>query len=59
MSKILAPNKSYTGISASVRFVNGIGETGRPELISWFKAHGYEVEEAEESPKKSKSKKEE
>jgi DNA-binding transcriptional MerR regulator len=48
MSKIICPNKQYTGISASVAFANGIGETERPELIKWFKEHGYEVEEIKE-----------
>ena len=44
MAKIKAPNKEYTGISAGVPFVNGVGETDRPELLEWFKDHGYEVE---------------
>lgn len=43
MAKIIAPNKQYTGISASVSFVNGIGETDKIELIEWFEKHGYEV----------------
>lgn len=43
MTKIIAPNKSYTGISASVAFCNGIGETEDKNLIEWFKEHGYEV----------------
>ena len=46
MAKIYAPNKEYTGISASVPFMNGVGETDKPELLEWFKARGYEVEEA-------------
>ena len=63
MAKILAPNKEYTGVSASVPFCNGVGETDNPTLISWFKEHGYvveepkkEVEEAEivEEPKEEK-----
>ncbi|SHK38115.1 hypothetical protein SAMN02745248_02409 [Hathewaya proteolytica DSM 3090] len=45
MAKIIAPNKSYTGISASVAFCNGIAETENPTLVDWFKKHGYEVEE--------------
>lgn len=43
MAKIIAPNKQYTGISASVYFCNGIGETTNKDLISWFKEHGYNV----------------
>lgn len=49
MTKILAPNKEYTGVSASVSFVKGVGETDNKHLIQWFKEHGYEVEEVKES----------
>lgn len=45
MAKIIAPNKGYNGIAASVSFRDGIGETDRPHLIQWFKEHGYKVEE--------------
>jgi hypothetical protein len=45
MAKIFAPNKDYTGISASVGFAKGVGETTDPNLIEWFKTHGYTVEE--------------
>ena len=48
MPKIYAPNKEYTGISAGVPFVNGIGETSDPHIIEWFETHGYDVEEQEE-----------
>lgn len=44
MAKIIAPNKEFTGVSASVSFCNGIGETEDPRLIAWFKDHGYEVD---------------
>lgn len=43
--KIYSPNKDYTGVSASVPFCNGMGETEDPHLIKWFKDHGYKVEE--------------
>lgn len=61
MAKILTPNKDYSGISASVSFVNGVGYTDDEDLISWFEEHGYEVEventEVENKPKgKSKPK---
>ncbi len=46
MAKIKAPNEQYTGISAGVPFVCGVGETDKPELLDWFKEHGYAVEEA-------------
>lgn len=45
MAKIIAPNKQYTGVSASVAFAQGIGQTDNPKLIQWFKDHGYTVEE--------------
>lgn len=50
--KIYTPVKNATGTWCSVRFVNGVGETDRPHLIEWFKAHGYRVEGAkiEETP---------
>ncbi len=55
MAKIYAPNKEYTGVSASVYFVNGVGETDKQNLIEWFRDRGYEVEEdSEEKAKKSK-----
>ena len=43
MAKIICPNKEYTGVSASVSFCNGKGETEDPRLIKWFKDRGYTV----------------
>lgn len=48
--KIYSPNKEYTGVSASVSFCNGKGETDDPRLIQWFKDHGYDVEDTKEKP---------
>lgn len=49
--KIYSPNKDYTGVSASVPFCSGVGETEDPHLIEWFKDHGYKVgEEPAEEP---------
>lgn len=48
--KTYSPNKEYTGVSASVPFCNGVGETNDPHLIQWFKDHGYKVEESEAAP---------
>ncbi len=48
MAKIICPNKEYTGISASVSFCNGKGETEDPRLIKWFKDRGYTVIDNEE-----------
>lgn len=45
MAKIFAPNEQYNGISASVKFVNGVGETEYPLLKEWFVSRGYIVEE--------------
>ena len=39
--KIYAPVKDANGIYASVRFVNGVGETDDPHLIEWFRSRGY------------------
>lgn len=47
MAIIQTPNKEYTGVSASVFFVNGQGETDDPKLIEWFKEKGYTVIENE------------
>ena len=44
--KIYAPVATTNGVYASVRFVNGVGETDNPQLIAWFKTRGYRVEEA-------------
>src|SRR5690625_174430 len=48
MAIIKAPNDQYTGVSASVFFVNGEGETDDPKLIEWFKEKGYTVIEKEQ-----------
>lgn len=45
--KIYAPVKDANGVWASVRFVNGVGETDNPHLIEWFKNHGYKVPDDE------------
>ena len=52
--KIYAPVKDANGVWASVRFVNGVGETDNPRLIEWFKAHGYKVP-IEDTPKVEKT----
>lgn len=43
--KIFSPNTDYTGMSASVAFSNGVGETDDEHLINWFKEHNYTVVE--------------
>ena len=47
MAQIIAPNKDYTGESASVTFIKGVGETSDAYLIEWFRTHGYTVIEDE------------
>lgn len=47
MAKIYAPNKAYTGVSASVPFTNGVGESSNPALLGWFQEHGYKVVDPE------------
>lgn len=46
--KILSPNKSYIGVSASVAFCNGEGYTDNKRLVEWFIDHGYKVIDQEE-----------
>ena len=50
MAIIKAPNKDYTGVSASVAFCNGEGRTDDKNLIQWFKDHGYTVVEKTPDP---------
>ena len=47
--KIYAPVNDANGVYASVRFVNGVGETDNPQLIKWFATHGYTVENTQEN----------
>ncbi|MGG4397237.1 hypothetical protein ABEX25_23310 [Paenibacillus thiaminolyticus] len=52
MAKVYAPNQQYTGVSASVPFINGVGETDNPHLLEWFENRGYTVERLEKEPEK-------
>lgn len=56
MAKVYAPLQDYNGISASVTFVNGVGETDNENLLEWFEERGYTVER--EKPKRAKKAKE-
>lgn len=47
--KVYAPNKGYSGISAGVTFVNGVGETDRAHLLEWFQEKGYQIERQDHS----------
>ena len=44
--KIFTKVPDFTGIRASVMFVNGQGDTDDPKLIEWFKQNGYIVSDA-------------
>ena len=44
MAVIKSPNQEYTGTSAGVAFINGVGNTDNENLIEWFRDRGYEVE---------------
>jgi len=48
MAKVKAPNTEYNGISAGVKFTQGIGECTDPYLLTWFKDKGYDIEETME-----------
>lgn len=41
--KIFTKVPDFTGIRASVMFVNSQGDTDDPHLINWFKQNGYVV----------------
>jgi hypothetical protein len=45
MAKIVAPNDQYSGISATVQFNQGVGNTADPWLIEWFRSRGYTIVE--------------
>ena len=50
MAKIYSKNKQYNGISASVNFINGVGESNLPHLVSWFQENGYTIVEDKREP---------
>ena len=56
MARVYTPLQGYNGISASVTFVNGVGETDNENLLEWFEEKGYTVEH--EKPKRAKKSKE-
>ena len=50
MAKIYSNNKQYNGISASVNFVNGVGDCNIPHLLAWFQENGYTIVEDKREP---------
>lgn len=53
---IKSPVEGYAGISAGVRFKDGVGVTDNPKAADWLKSKGYEV--TEEKPDKQEPPKE-
>lgn len=45
MAKIIAPNEGFTGKRGNVAFVDGKAETDDPSMVSYFRRHGYKVED--------------
>lgn len=43
MTKIYTPNEKYTGVTAGVSFVDGVGDTEDKYLINWFEEKGYKL----------------
>ena len=56
MAKVYTPLQGYNGISASVEFVNGVGETDNENLLEWFEEKGYTIERDEKQKRAKKSK---
>lgn len=54
--KVYSQNKDYTGVSASVPFCGGVGETDDPRLLQWFVEHGYTVEKEQAKGKRDAEK---
>ena len=52
--KIKAPNSTYSGETAGIKFTDGFGETDDEQVVSYLKEKGYEVtyEEVKDKPKK-------
>lgn len=55
MAKVIAPNRQYTGLSAGVMFVHGVGETDIEHLLEWFEEKGYTVERRNEQEEAEKA----
>ena len=55
MAKVYAPNKQYTGVSAGVPFAGGVAQCNVPARLSWFREHGYRVEEPTKTEKESEA----
>lgn len=45
MAKITAPNEEFTGKRGNIAFIDGVGETDDPNMLAYFRRHGYKVED--------------
>lgn len=52
MTRIATPVAGFSGVVANVKFVDGVGETGNPTAVAYFKRHGYSIEDATPAPAK-------
>lgn len=52
MAKVICPNGTYSGLSATVVFEGGVGETEDAHLLGWFREKGYAVEDDGAEPDK-------
>ena len=54
---VKTPVEGFTGISASLPFLDGIfeGEINNPNIINYFKKKNYIIEEIVDKPKTTKS----
>jgi len=57
MAIIKAPNEQYNGISATIKFENGIGQTDDKKLIRWFEEHGYAIQKDDKAANDKKGNK--
>lgn len=57
MAIIKAPNEQYNGISATIKFENGIGLTDDKKLIKWFEEHGYAIQKDDKAANDKKGNK--
>lgn len=56
MAIIKAPNEQYNGVTATIKFDNGVGQTSNTKLIKWFEEHGYIVQKDDKPAKNKKGK---
>ncbi|WP_332644075.1 hypothetical protein [Aeromicrobium sp.] len=51
MTAVKAPVEGFSGVVANVEFVDGVGETSDPTALSYFRRHGYGVDESAKAPR--------